>query len=578
MTTAVAAAPKVFQYVEEQDAFLTLFPHRYDYLWADAAPLSGVSNPQDKKLEYKKPQWKTERRFPLSDRMIQTGHSLYGVRFGRDTQYCLLDIDIGSRFHPRQEPFALTPILEALENLGLITPIVCISSASGGIHLYFPFNQSCPSWLIGLAITQTLKESGIWVAPGQVEVFPNARTAELSRDSHPALFNGHRLPLQEGSYLLDSDLQPLGSDRQSFVSQWQFCAAQNQLNTQTLRKVAYGRHCTKRLHSQRVKKFLNDLNVEIEDGWTGPGQTNRLLGRIAMRSYIFHHVTNGGEPLEDQALVDNIVSVARSLPGYQEWCQHQHEIVVRATEWARAVEKSHYFHYGDRSSRERFEKGSVQPIDQASDLESLNPQKNWNSQQAAKTQIKIKETVKQLRKQNQFPNETTLRFKTLTNQGIGGASLYKYKELWHPDYLDLTSSELGMETFREDTLAKQGDREPEREDTRVASQEDSGVVTSLFEQLGCNPFQGKCLEDFQGGYLASNFVGFEAPPHLFKQLRSFSIDEYFPAQLVFIGLRVRDSYNIDCLSGFLFSEKVTRGQKFCSLSTERALSRERSPP
>jgi hypothetical protein len=91
---------------------------------------------------------------------------------------------------------------------------------------------------------------------------------------------------------------------------------------------------------------LNDLNVEIEQGWTGAGQTNRLLGRIAMRSYIFGHVLYTDQPLEGKALVHDIITIAQNLPGYHDWCQHQQEVEKRAQEWMQAIEQSRYFHYG----------------------------------------------------------------------------------------------------------------------------------------------------------------------------------------------------------------------------------------
>ncbi|MCY7285990.1 MAG: hypothetical protein LH679_21715, partial [Cyanobacteria bacterium CAN_BIN43] len=72
----VPLVPKKFQYIQEEDnAFLALFPHRFDYIYAHHA------NPGDT------PDWLTESRHPLSDRLIQQGGYLYGVRFGSETQY-----------------------------------------------------------------------------------------------------------------------------------------------------------------------------------------------------------------------------------------------------------------------------------------------------------------------------------------------------------------------------------------------------------------------------------------------------------------------------------------------------------
>lgn len=62
--------------------------------------------------------------------------------------------------------------------------------------------------------------------------------------------------------------------------------------------------------SGKADKFVNDLNAELR--WTSSGQTNRLLGRITMRSYIFHHVLSGSKPLVGTALIEDIVETARS--------------------------------------------------------------------------------------------------------------------------------------------------------------------------------------------------------------------------------------------------------------------------
>ncbi len=82
---AIAQLATHFRCVRERgDHFLALFPHRFDYIWAE------YPNPGENV------EWKTESRHPLSDRLIQQGSYLYGVRFGAETRYCLLDIDAGS--------------------------------------------------------------------------------------------------------------------------------------------------------------------------------------------------------------------------------------------------------------------------------------------------------------------------------------------------------------------------------------------------------------------------------------------------------------------------------------------------
>jgi hypothetical protein len=399
-----------FQSVQELDnKFLALFPHRYDYIWS-VHPHPGA-----------KPEWQTETRHPLADRTIQQGSQLYGIRFGTETNYAMLDIDIGSRYHPRQDPFGVDRLLLALEPLGLISNLTLQSSHSGGLHLYFPFEQAQTSWKIALAISTLLESAGFKLYPGQLEIFPNPKP--YATDGKPSLFGAHRLPLQMGSYLLDRDYQPVAYSQSRFVEQWTYCTNRNDLDRKQLDRLIkqIKRRCFKL--SGKADKFLNDLNAEIELGWTGYGQTNRLLGRVAMRTYVFHHILHGGEPLDGDQLVQAIVAIAKALPGYQNWCQHQHEITHRAAEWARCVEESHYFPYGT--------KATSQPKDNET---ILTP--SYNQQRAEDARTRIKEAIADLLNRSALPSKATERFKSLLNYAIGGGSLYRHKDLWHPTFLD----------------------------------------------------------------------------------------------------------------------------------------------
>jgi hypothetical protein len=405
------ATPR-FSYIKEwDDEFLTLFFHRFDYIYA--------KHPQPGETL----DWQTESRYPLSDRILRQGSYLFGVRFGSQTQYCLLDIDSSSPYHPQRDPFAISRIVAALESLGLVACVVCTSSYSGGLHLYFPFQEPVSSWELAIAVSTLIENAGFKLNPGQLEVFPNPKPYIV--DGTPSLFNAHRLPIQAGSYLLNEDFQPIWSDQHSFVQQWQFTQKRNDVTSKTLKRVLKQ---VKRRHyrvSGKADQFINDLNAEIEVGWTGPGQTNRLLGRITLREYIFHHILQGGEPLEGQALVNEIVAVARALPGYEEWCQHQHEIEKRAEEWARCVENSHYFHYGDQ-------KGKYKAIANESANDSLP---SWNQRQSEAARERIRRAIADLLDKESLPTGATARFQTLTSYRIGGASLYRHRDLWHPEYL-----------------------------------------------------------------------------------------------------------------------------------------------
>ena len=275
----------IFIYVKETlNDFLDLWPHRFDYLFAPH-PDPGT-----------KPDWKTETSHPLSDRLITQAAYLYGVRPGPQTAYGLLDIDKGSPYHPKHDPLALNRICEALEPLGLVDHLSITSSDSQGLHIYLPFADPLPSWQLAIAITALLENAGFKIRPGWLEVFPNRKP--FAADGSISLFNGHRLPLQQGSYLLNDDLQPIASSQSAFVRQWHLAANRNDINAKVLKQtIRQARRETYRI-TGKADKFLNDLNAEIEPGWTGRGQTNHILGRIAMRSYIFGHTLYADAPFK----------------------------------------------------------------------------------------------------------------------------------------------------------------------------------------------------------------------------------------------------------------------------------------
>jgi len=138
-----------FEAVKEwNDSFLPLFPHRYDFIYAEHSP-PGT-----------KVEWRTESRYPLSDRSIRQGAYLYGVRFGSETHYCVLDIDADSPYHPRRDRYALSRIRAALEPLGLVRSLLCTSSYSGGLHLYFPFTEAQTTWELALVLDALFTQAG----------------------------------------------------------------------------------------------------------------------------------------------------------------------------------------------------------------------------------------------------------------------------------------------------------------------------------------------------------------------------------------------------------------------------------
>jgi hypothetical protein len=402
-----------FEYVREwDDRFLALFPHRGDYLWAE--------HPEPKK----RPEWKTESTHLLTDRMIQKGEYLYGVRFGSTTNYLLTDIDIRSVYHPNQDSLAIARIIEVLEPLGLVECLRVSSSDSDGLHLYFPFEEAVASWAIALVAKTLLESKGFKLRGGQLELFPNPKPYSDLPINH----NGHRLPLQQGSYLLNKDWSPIFTSQYAFAQTWQFAARRNQVSArevERLAKLAQRKNYGKKI-KVRGQKYLSDLNNDIEPGWTSSGQTQFLLGKIANRERVFHHALFGGSPLEGQALADRIVEVAQALPGYAEFCGHQHEIGKKAKEWARSAEQR-YYPYGS----------SQNLLDSSVDLTEAR-KLTWNEQQSQEARDRIKRAIADLLEKDALPAQPTARRKALRGYGIGNVTLDKYRSLWHPKSLELS--------------------------------------------------------------------------------------------------------------------------------------------
>ncbi len=164
-----------------------------------------------------------------------------------------------------------------------------------------------------------------------------------------------------------------------------------------------------------------------------------------MRSYIFHHVLSGGQPLSGSALVENIVETARSLPRYQDWCNHQHEIEHRAEEWARCIENSHYFHYGDQSRKFKAPSQSLEA--------AIEKVPTWNQQRLEATRDRIRSAIADLLESGTLPSNATARFKALLNHKVGGGSLYRHRDIWHPNYL-IQPDETSEEFEEEDTQSR----------------------------------------------------------------------------------------------------------------------------
>jgi hypothetical protein len=382
--------------------------HPWDFIQAPPRP------PSDK------PQWKTVTDYPLRPRVLwakwQDPDQLIGVRFNSQTRYGLLDIDATS---PYCNPESLAEIRAALETIGIVRTLLIRSSHSGGLHLYIPLPEPIKTFDLAVALHECLTAQGFQFTNGQLEQFPNVKTYGNERIIH---YNGHRLPLQPhtGSCLLDNDLNPTSDRLTDFLHQWQQAASQQDLNElRHALKIGRDNHRKRnkkqRQASPRSEAWRQDLETEINDGWSGPGQTNHLLKTIACHGHVFLH-------LQDDTLIQHTLETAQNLPGYQQHCRHQHHIATRITAWCKAVQ-NYYWPQGTEPKRDT--------------RTDLPPTPSVNHQRAQDAKERIQAAYQHLEHSHQLPERISDRAQALMAQArTSKETLYKPENLplWHPEH------------------------------------------------------------------------------------------------------------------------------------------------
>jgi hypothetical protein len=367
-----------------------------------------------------KPHWKTITDYPLRPRVLwakwQDPDQLIGVRFNAQTRYGLLDIDAES---PYCNPESLAEIRAALETIGIVRTLLIRSSHSGGLHLYIPLPEPIKTFDLAVALHECLTAQGFQFTNGQLEQFPNVKTYGNERIIH---YNGHRLPLQPNtnSCLLDNDLNPTSDRLTDFLHQWQQAASQQDLNElRHALKIGRDNHRKRnkkqRQASPRSEAWRQDLETEINDGWSSPGQTNHLLKTIACHGHVFLH-------LQDDTLIQHTLETAQQLPGYQQHCRHQHHIAPRISAWCKAVQ-NYYWPQGTEPKRDT--------------RTELPPTPSINHQRAQDAKERIQAAYQHLEHSHQLPERITARARALMAQArTSKETLYKPENLplWHPEH------------------------------------------------------------------------------------------------------------------------------------------------
>jgi len=339
------------------------------------------------------------------------GPDIISLGFRGLTEYVALDLDRkASIWHPANNEANYRHLLGLLEDYGLSSPLVLRSSYSGGLHVYFPLAFKVRSIDLAKSVEAFLGKAGIKPANGQLEIFPDV---PVQKDGPGYTdFRRLRLPLQTGSAILDEDFQPVQTDLEAFLGRW---AEATHGNTP--------RGFSKGGGSSVWGQWRKDCLGVIEVGWTGSGQTNDILGKVAEHVMLFEGVNSS---LVEATL--RMVEIVESMPGYRTFCRHVDEIEARCRDWAESC------------ARNRVRKKSLLA---GVDRLPVNLKK-----EDARQRIEL--AICKLRAAGELVGGVNQRIKKIIDlAGCGINTLRKYANLWHPDHekmgVDLEAQKGGSE-------------------------------------------------------------------------------------------------------------------------------------
>ena len=380
-----------------------------------------------------KPEWKAVTAYPIARRLAHRG-KLIAIRPKTYTQFLVLDLDALSRYHPQQNPYAIPQLQQALEErLGLVSCIPLRSSDSRGMHLWYWFKDEQNAYRLAEAVALVLREAGFILQAGHLETFPN-RKAWIDSDNPDdwSQYHAIRLPLLEpGSYLLDAHndyqplLHPLLDQQQEFLHLIDHCQRRNDLTSERIEAILATQPKPYKKVSISGNQYLTDLLDKVRDGWDGHGQTNQLLFDVTRLIRIFGHLLHSTEPYwETERLTHAIHDYLLTLPGREQFCGHNHELDKLAQDWAKWVQTSKYKPYGYGKT----------PLETEPPPETaLPPTHNQKLQQTARE--RIINAIVQLLEQGRLPTTITARIAALESLGIQRGTLYRHRDLWHPENL-----------------------------------------------------------------------------------------------------------------------------------------------
>ena len=384
-----------------------------------------------------KPQWRTEDGYKLTKptlwRRFISSDELVGINFNTTTKRGMIDLDFPtSKYHAAINPEAYQDVLDLLEEIGITRTVPIKSSHSGGLNIYFAFPEAVNTFALSCLLHLAFESAGFEIKPGQLEIFPNCKYFGSS-------YKSHCVPFQEGrgSLLLGDDLEPISARLEDFLTRLEWSAQgqdMKQVKTEAkiARKIITTRRQIKYNSNTKARSKLitwqKDWSAIIGEGWLDTGESNYLLGIIAAYGVVFLG-------LEGIELIDYIVAKAKAAPGYRQYCNHQHEIRKRASEWARTAQRR-YWKLGTERKNQRI------TFKEMVDIAGTPPSNPTNDKRAAQAQGRIqigwehieKYALKIPQKLGEYRAYLIELIEKLTGKRISNNTLTKYPTLWHPKH------------------------------------------------------------------------------------------------------------------------------------------------
>jgi hypothetical protein len=252
---------------------------------------------------------------------------IVGLRHRDQTRLLAVDLDNHGQQNWRPDNPGLIALQTAAEAVGIVPVLI---STPNGLHLWLAIPEAVPVVRAHWVVRELLQRAQV----DSVEVFPSLGTGSAIADAkNRPMSNGIRLPGQAGSALWVGDRwidDPLliWQELETALELAEACPAWQELQEAAA--------ALKRQHKRPCRRFPSRLCASRPPGgapieWTGTGQSNDLLGRLANRGYRDGH-------RDREALAAYIEAAALAAPGFDRWASTdtKRHLASKARDWSKS--------------------------------------------------------------------------------------------------------------------------------------------------------------------------------------------------------------------------------------------------